>query len=367
VPPLEAWEKVYISNDEFLQSIHGQRGCITCHGGTSGATDKEAAHEGVVREPDSVAACGPCHADIATADSTSLHSTLAGYDTVLAARTTPEKMPQLEEMMSNHCDSCHTSCGQCHVSRPTNLGGGLSAGHEFKQIPPMNLTCTGCHGSRIENEYKGKNRPVPADVHWIKGGMPCFDCHSADQMHGTGSELSYRYEGSPSPSCQDTGCHEDIVPGADNPYHTALHFEAMSCQACHSTTYKNCYGCHVAQEDGVPFFKIEPAEMDFKIGRNPLQSADRPWKYVPVRHVPIDRESFAYYGEDLLPNFDALPTWKYATPHNIQRNTPQTETCGACHDNPQFFLTADDVLPEELEANKDVIVEELPPPMGGGN
>ncbi len=21
----------------------------------------------------------------------------------------------------------------------------------------MNLTCTGCHGSRIENEYKGKN------------------------------------------------------------------------------------------------------------------------------------------------------------------------------------------------------------------
>ena len=78
--------------------------------------------------------------------------------------------------------------------------------------------------------------------------------------------------------------------------------------------------------------------MDFKIGRNPLQSDDRPWKYVPVRHVPIDPESFAYYGEDLLPNFDALPTWKYATPHNIQRNTPQTETCDACHGNADLFL-----------------------------
>ena len=103
--------------------------------------------------------------------------------------------------------------------------------------------------------------------------------------------------------------------------------------------------------------------MAFKIGRNPLQSEDRPWAYVPVRHVPVDPESFAYYGEDLLPNFDALPTWKYATPHNIQRNTPQTETCDACHDNAEFFLTAEDVRPEEREANKDVIVEEVPFPM----
>ena len=85
-----------------------------------------------------------------------------------------------------------------------------------------------------------------------------------------------------------------------------------------------------------------------------------------VRHVPIDQEAFAYYGEDLLPNFDAVPTWKYATPHNIQLNTPQTETCDACHGNAELFLSADDVLPEELEANKDVIVEEIPPAIGGG-
>jgi thiosulfate/3-mercaptopyruvate sulfurtransferase len=84
---------------------------------------------------------------------------------------------------------------------------------------------------------------------------------------------------------------------------------------------------------------------------------------VPLRHVPIDPEAFAYYGDDLLPNFDALPTWKYATPHNIQRITPQNETCGSCHGNAEFFLTADDVAPEELEANKDVIVEDLPFPM----
>ena len=363
MPPVEAWEKVYLNQESFFETVHGRYGCITCHGGTGGTGDIEAAHDGLVRDPASAEACGDCHPDQVAADADSLHSNLAGYTAVLEARSMPEKMAQLEEMMGNHCESCHTTCGQCHVSRPTNLGGGFVAGHEFKGIPPMNLTCTGCHGSRIENEYKGKNEGVRADIHWMKGGMPCFECHTADEMHGALGEFEYRYDGPPTPGCQDANCHPDVAPGDGIANHTEYHFEAMSCQVCHSTTYKNCYSCHVAQEDGVPFYQIEPSVMDFKIGRNPLQSEDRPWAYVPVRHVPVDPESFAYYGEDLLPNFDALPTWKYATPHNIQRNTPQTETCDACHDNAEFFLTAEDVRPEEREANKDVIVEEVPFPM----
>jgi thiosulfate/3-mercaptopyruvate sulfurtransferase len=363
---LEAWEKVFISDDTFLESIHGQLGCITCHGGVSGGQGMEA-HEGVVTEPDSVEACGACHTDTVMADADSLHSNLTGYDRVIAARSTEENMPQLEEMMANHCDKCHTSCGQCHVSMPSNLGGGLAAGHEFKKVPPMNLTCTGCHGSRINDEYKGRNEGIKADTHWIKGGMPCFACHTADEMHGKLGPAEYRYDGAPTPSCQAEACHDTVAPGDGIANHTEQHFEALSCQVCHSVAYKNCWSCHVSQQDGVAIYKIEPSVMDFKIGLNPLQSEDRPWKYVPVRHVPIDPEAFAYYGENLLPNFDAVPTWKYATPHNIQRNTPQTETCDACHGNADLFLSADDVRPEELEANQDVIVEEIPPAFGGGN
>ncbi len=359
MPPLEAWEKVFIGDETFLESVHGQRGCITCHGGVSGAQGMDA-HEGVVAEPDSVAACGTCHEDIVAGDQSSLHSTLAGYTTVLTARSTADKMPQLEEMMDNHCAKCHTSCGQCHVSIPTNLGGGLAAGHEFKRIPPMNLTCTGCHGSRINDEYKGKNEGVRADTHWIKGGMPCFECHSADEMHGQTGVFESRYDGVPSPGCQDEGCHDSVAPGDGIINHTEQHLASLSCQVCHSTPYKNCYSCHVGQQDGVAYYKIEPSVIDFKIGLNPRQSEDRPWKYVPLRHVPIDPESFVYYGEGLLPNFDALPTWVYATPHNIQRNTPQTETCDACHGNADLFLTVDDLLEYEIEANKDVIVEEIP-------
>jgi len=359
VPPVEAWKKVYVSDETFLDSIHGKQGCITCHGGVSGEGGMDA-HEGVVTDPDSVEKCGICHTETVAANANSLHSNLSGYMTEIGARSTPDKFPQLEEMMGNHCVSCHTSCGQCHVSVPTSLGGGLVAGHQFKQIPPMNLTCTGCHGSRVQDEYKGKNEGVPADVHWIKGGMPCFECHTSDEMHGKLGEATHRYDGPPTPGCTDADCHPNVASGDGIANHTDAHFEALSCQVCHSTTYKNCYSCHVAQKEGVAFFQIEPSEMTFKIGLNPLQGPDRPWKYVTVRHVPIDTESFAYYGEDLLPNFDAVPTWKYSTPHTIQRNTPQTETCEACHGNADVFLTADDVLPEELEANKGVIVEKVP-------
>jgi thiosulfate/3-mercaptopyruvate sulfurtransferase len=100
--------------------------------------------------------------------------------------------------------------------------------------------------------------------------------------------------------------------------------------------------------------------MAFKIGRNPLQGRYRPWKYVPVRHVPISPDSFDYYGQDLLPNFDSLPTWKYATPHNIQRATPQTETCNSCHGNADLFLAAGDMAPGEVAANRRVIVDLVP-------
>jgi len=357
---LEAWEKVLLNEQSFFETLHGRYGCITCHGGTGDVEDKEAAHKGIVREPASAEACGDCHADQVATDQQSLHSNLKGYWNVIATRSEPDNMAQLEVMMENHCEECHTTCGQCHVSRPTNLGGGLVAGHTFKKIPPMNLTCTGCHGSRIENEYKGKNEGVKADVHWIKGGMPCFTCHSADEMHGALGEFEHRYDGPPTPGCQDPSCHPEVTADDAVQQHSAKHLEELSCQVCHSTTYKNCYSCHVAQEDGVAYYRTEPSEMTFEIGLNPLQGPDRPWTYVPVRHVPVDRDSFAYYGENLLPNFDAEPTWKYATPHNIQRITPQNESCSACHGNGEFFLTADDVAADELDANRDVIVHELP-------
>ncbi len=366
MPPLEAWEKVFFGNSAYFEDVHASIGCINCHGGTSGTGDMEAAHQGMVAHPDQAETCGTCHANIVEDAADSLHFGLQGYMDALQARADEETMPQIMEAYNNHCAECHASCGQCHVSRPTSTGGGLLDGHLFKDTPPPYTTCTGCHGSRVENEYKGKNKDaegesIPADVHYNPGGMNCNDCHSGDEMHGATGDFEHRYDGAAMPACTDADCHADVGPGGEIAQHTEAHLEQLSCQVCHATTYKNCYNCHVAQsEEGVPFFKTDDSQMLFLIGLNPLQSEERPWQYVPLRHVPISPDSFEYYGENLLPNFDNRPTWAYATPHDIQRVTPQNQSCAACHDNPDIFLTKDKVAESERAANAEVIVEQVP-------
>ena len=123
------------------------------------------------------------------------------------------------------------------------------------------------------------------------------------------------------------------------------------------------YSCHVAiDEKGLPCRTSSPSEMHFEIGYNPLRSSEMPYKYVVLRHVPTCTGTCEYYGENLLPDFNALPTWKYATPHNIQLDTPQNASCDACHGNRDLFLTEEDVNPAEQEANQGVIVKDIPSP-----
>jgi thiosulfate/3-mercaptopyruvate sulfurtransferase len=364
LPAAEAWQLVYIDGNEFFETMHGRYGCTTCHGGEGDTKLKETAHREMINEPSTEGVCWNCHVEEVAGDLGSLHTNLTGYRTVLAARSAPEKMPLLEEMMGNHCEPCHTAtCGQCHVSRPSRLGGGLVAGHVFENTPAINLTCAGCHGSRIEDEYRGHNGAVPGDVHWVQAKMLCSNCHTGREFHGQVDEYVHRYDGQPLPACDTETCHPDVAEDDGIEQHGDDHLKLLSCQACHSTTYKNCYGCHVAMASGKPYFEVEPPQLAFKIGRNPLRDRYRTWKYVPLRHVPITPDSFSYYGMDLLPSFDALPTWKYTTPHNIQRITPQTESCNACHGNADLFLTVDDLLPNEVTANRSVIVKEIPIPV----
>jgi hypothetical protein len=87
------------------------------------------------------------------------------------------------------------------------------------------------------------------------------------------------------------------------------------------------------------------ALITFRVGNNPRYGEPGAPKYAVLRHVPIDGETFAYTVDGtridgLVPDLAALPTWKYATPHNIRRRTlittdpdgdgPAT-ACGNCH------------------------------------
>jgi hypothetical protein len=364
---LEPWEKVLVKGDAFTQSVHGKLECISCHSGILSA-DKDTAHSGLIARPseDPWLACGSCHNEHAASFPKSLHATLGGYMTVLDARSSEEHKPVMEEMFGNHCAGCHTTCGDCHVSQPNYVGGGFLSGHLFEKTPPMTRTCTACHGSRVGNEYLGKNEDLPGDVHFRQHRMNCVSCHKGEDLHRAfrqpdeDSPAPHRYSGSQLPSCES--CHViDCCDRISNPMHQ-VHGQDFSCQVCHSIQYSSCDGCHVSISDrtGNPYYQSEATYLTFFIGRNHIKSPERPYDYVTVRHVPAHPDAYSYYGENLLPNFDSLPTWVYSTPHNIQLNTPQNASCEACHSNSELFLTADKVASFELKANQPVIVQDLP-------
>lgn len=359
----------------FLGTEHGKAGCVSCHGGVEPAKTRAEAHKGLVARPSAAAdaKCATCHEKETKAFAASLHFTSAGIvdldSGIIAPRIDRSRLELVKQGVETHCASCHISaCGDCHVSRPRSSGGGFVDGHNFYKSPNSVLNCTACHGSRVEKEMMAKgpeNLGLQPDVHWAPKGIQCVQCHTNDWIHGGTTEHNARYEVAAAPRCES--CHpatERLTGITAHQQHASPNSgkTTLQCQVCHSQAYNTCYGCHVGKDSkGLAYFKTDRSEFNFKIGRNPDKSADRPYDYVLLRHVPVARDTFGFYGEGLLSNFDALPTWKYATPHNILRVTPQSQGCASCHNNPSLFLRAGDVLPDEREANKPVIVDRMPP------
>lgn len=359
MPELEAWEKVLIAGSygqQFLDDTHGQISCQGCHGGASDETfaTKEEAHSGMVGDPSTSGACDTCHSSIVSATANSLHTNLWGEKHLIEARGNCSFEGDIEAGFNMKCNGCHTTCGQCHVSRPNSVGGGFivvdgvnSSGHKFRKTPHMTEQCTACHGSRIGTDYFGSLEGNERDVHYASHLMQCADCHSAEEIHGddqhTGDHYNHRYEVATMPRCEN--CHEDVAE--ENDYHD-MHWGTegldLQCQVCHSQPYKNCTSCH-PENGSSPPFTIDPSVVALKIGKHHLDNRD--YDYSVLRHIPVDTETYEIFGLTDLPNFDDLPTWKYSSPHNILRWTEQTTVedgagCGSnCHDSDYYLREAD--------------------------
>ena len=357
---MELYEKIYVKPD-FLKSVHGEIACEQCHGGDPADADWQTAHRGVVRDPtfpDPSGACGPCHPEIAATAAGSLHFTIAPLAAAVRARMGPAPTAvaaAVGKALGNHCGACHASCGQCHVSRPDYVAGGLLAKHLFKKTPPMDSTCAGCHGGRVHGEFTGAQPGLAADVHFEDEEMTCMGCHKATEMHAAAEAGRSRFDLPQRPSC--AACHPEAA-AADAPNRShRLHRDQVACQVCHAQANKNCFSCHVGQDkEGLPFFKCRQTRMMFKIGYNPRPGPDRPQRFVVLRHPPADPKLLDHYAPGALKNFDAVPTWKLDTPHNIQRVTEQNRACNNCHGNAALFLGPDDLEPGEQTANAAVIV-----------
>ncbi|MHA1568567.1 MAG: hypothetical protein ACTSXZ_03780 [Alphaproteobacteria bacterium] len=370
---MEAFDKFFVDPTFIVEDFHGRSiGCIWCHGGDKTSLDRDVAHVGLIADPSEApnSTCTPCHQATVEEHMNSLHFDTAGMFNAIADRAgniSDSDFSVLQTGFQNHCATCHASCGSCHVSRPSAAEGGFLAKHIFQKTPSIQYNCTACHSSRVGDEYMGRNEGCLPDTHWLSDGMLCQECHAVEQLHGNGVRYENRYATMPRPQCVD--CHE--LAGDGNEFH-ATHAEpnrggagfsgaSLTCQVCHSGKYKNCFNCHTGiDEQGLAYFQTDASQLAFKIGRNPIVSDLHPEDYTVLRHVPVVRDIFAFYGDDLLPNFSVMPTWKFATPHNITLNTSQNETCNSCHGNDEIFLTANDLAAGEVEANQDVITNGAP-------
>ncbi|MBU4264043.1 MAG: hypothetical protein KKC76_19495 [Proteobacteria bacterium] len=363
---------------DFVESVHGEIGCIACHFGNN-VDDMEKAHEGVIKDPseeDGGGVCKECHEEITATFKDAMHYKLNGILDIVGTITAPHKMGDtlLPEAWKLDCADCHATCGGCHVAWPEVAKGGLLDRHRFKKTPPMEKTCYGCHGSRFAGEYMGL-LGATADVHYEKGQMVCADCHTANQLHNTQPAGVNRYYATETARCEQ--CHPDTKSGSSKiAMHNAHPEGTLACAVCHANEYFNCSNCHVSLDIKEPgkikvIFPSDPL-VTFKIGKNIDISPQNPYKYNLVRHTPMKKDSLAslrYFQkvlkgapgpEDLVASYDALPTWNSASVHSIQRKTKQNQSCNACHGHPELFLTQTDLVPEDPAANKKIIVDRIP-------
>ncbi|MFA5571003.1 MAG: cytochrome c3 family protein [Sphaerochaetaceae bacterium] len=312
--------------------------------------------------------CAQCHQEAADTYSHSLHATTRGFENALIdfsgdpfAVTNPHE--GLGEIYNLNCMTCHATCGECHVSRPTGYAGGLIDQHSFFSTPPMDQTCFGCHGARNAGEFMG-TVGFAVDHHY-EMGMTCVDCHDVSNFHGTGEEYASMWDKPVLPSCYD--CHQDVQNGTSGIEMHDIHGDTLACQVCHAQANQNCFECHVSfNEDRSGVSSHSEMRVLFRIGLNPDPTPERPYKYVALRHMPTTADSFIEAGDNLIPNYDSRSNWKYSPTHNIQRSTFQNESCDSCHGNDRIFLHEDDLRPTDSLANWDVVTKAPPLPEGYG-
>ncbi len=378
-PHIEPYDRVFMDGTGFAafkNSTHGRQGCVSCHGGVDGTDNKQTAHSGSFVKWPSIKSdekCAPCHQGIVSKFANSLHKEGWGQKSMLILRSGASSFDQLPQSMKDgykaNCAKCHATCGDCHVNRPKAGGGGLLKGHQFSKKPDTRENCVACHVSRGGHAFFGIGAGTSPDVHLNKvGDGGCTGCHSGMELHGDGNVYDQRYKMPWKPTCKQ--CHMGVANS--NPYHT-VHLNTFSCQTCHSQDYNNCGSCHI----GGAGARV-PSYLGFKIGLNPIPET-KEFKFATLRRSLMAPDSWMEYGVTNLANFDVRPTYKYATPHNINKWTARTKVGAgkACYDNchivndngtlrnKELYLFNADLDPWERNANRTIVVDgKLPPGWG---
>jgi hypothetical protein len=300
---------------------HGQKdfhriACTTCHAGDASSRSESEAHSDLIAFPGNLSnvdqTCGQCHAEQTQGVHQHIMTTARGMvATTRHVLGDPDDGASINELGTGLSDSLlRKLCAGCHLGRDRtqhshstlNRGGGCLACHldEYPESGHIRLTkkvsdarCFGCHSrsARISLNYAGlaeidadgpgdanKKARLPdgrlvlireSDVHH-QAGMACIDCHSGNQLMGTGSphaqtgiecmDCHQARNEAPLPTLptniqesEDTRILVSRVTGnrMEIPtFQAASHplnqeHARLGCDACHTQWAPLCYGCHV--------------------------------------------------------------------------------------------------------------------------
>lgn len=208
------------------------------------------------------------------------------------------------------CPGCHvynealtgvskeTPCLACHAATSN------PAVANFDVVD--NAKCMKCH-SRQASEVS-MNLP---DVHRA-AGMKCEACHTAAQVHGSGSASVNTMFDELKVEC--VSCHKAGGSAPAAPTNTAhsAHGNKLACQTCHMSGSVTCYNCH---------FKDELA------GKKTAYAKYADWVFLGNYRnqvYPLNFQSVEYEGK----TFNA---WGPFHGHTITQNG---RSCNACHGAP---------------------------------
>ncbi len=218
--------KLHVPGEDFAKSVHAANGCQSCH-----ADIDPAAHPPSKKDIPNTrsyaiaasAACQGCHQDKVDEWKQSIHGTLVQNGNVRAPV----------------CNDCHN---------PHAVIKGAAAQIET-------VACKNCHGE-IYNAYLGsvhaKSRLASKDSY----APLCSGCHTAHAVQPT-------FGDAPRAAC--TGCHADVIEQHKTWLPNAgLHFDVVSCPACHVPDAKRKVDLMLIDENdkaagtkqiGVPLFE----------------------------------------------------------------------------------------------------------------
>jgi len=292
-----ATAEMHLIEAESIVTPHGKLGCLACHGGDGEATDKEAAHQGLIadmsaQDPEK---CLICHQDMPNE---------FPNDRLRLPHGEITRRIEAGEPCDVHCSDCHggvghgfdpvsgditcsmTVCLDCHQEQKLEVQmADCDACHLGPHDVAVSLTCNDCHTST--EVWADVDLGIhPVELPGKHGETACFQCHQYPDFKGLNNVCTDCHVSGHTDwgdhdcaSCHDPGGTWDMTAStwdghADHwDQYKGAHLN-VSCQGCHFEGYAemdpSCTSCHKTPDSH--------AEGRNEMDCTSCHQADKPWE-----------------------------------------------------------------------------------------